>query len=370
MSDLSDNPLTFSSGVRRALFIKLRHIGDVLLATPTFRALKAAYPEVHLAVLVREGTEEMLTHNPDVDELFVLKKGASLYQEWRMVADLRSRHFDLAVNMTEGDHGVLLAWLSGARHRIGLDPLGRGLLGKRLLLTHGVHRSPSDTRHKALQDLDLLAPLGVGGLESPHLEFHYLPSHAESVAELLMQEGVAPGTPYVVIHPTSRWQFKCWRDEAVAELVEILEQRGYRVIMTAAPDASELTRVQRILGLCKTKPVLLAGKLGLKQLGALIAKAHLFVGVDSAPMHMAAALGTPVVALFGPSDYRVWGPLSPKARIIVKTDMFPCIPCQQDGCGGSKRSECLEAIQVDEVVQAAEQLLARTKSLENSDRVH
>lgn len=370
MSDVSNNPLKPPSGVRRALFIKLRHIGDVLLATPVFHALKLAFPNVHLAVVVKEGTDEMLTLNPDVDELFVLKKGASLYDEWRMVTELRSRHFDLAINMTEGDHGVLLAWLSGASKRIGLDPLGRGFIGKRFLLTHMVCRSPSDTRPKALQDMDLLAPLGVVGPEMPQLSFYYLPSHAEAVAQLLMQEGVPPGTPYVVIHPTSRWQFKCWRDEAVAELVDILEQRGYRVVMTAAPDEKELTRVERILGLCKTQPVVLAGKLGLKQLGALIAKARLFVGVDSAPMHMAAALGTPVVALFGPSDYRVWGPFSPKAHIVVKTDMFPCIPCQQDGCGGSKRSDCLEAIQVDEVVLAIEQLLARTQNLENGERVH
>lgn len=364
MSGLGDKPLLFSSGVRRALFIKLRHIGDVLLATPTFQAFKAAFPDAHLAVVVNEGTEQMLTHNPDVDELFVLKKRASLYEEWRMVADIRSRHFDLAVNMTEGDHGVLLAWLSGARNRVGLDPLGRGFLGKRFLLSHSVYRSPSDTRHKALQDMDLLAPLGALGSEAPQLAFHYLPIHTETVAALLAEQGIKAGVPYVVLHPTSRWQFKCWRDEAVAELVGILEQRGYRVIMTAAPDASELTRVERILSLCKIKPVVLAGKLGLKQLGALIAKARLFVGVDSAPMHMAAALGTPTIALFGPSDYRVWGPFSAKARIIVKTDLFPCIPCHRDGCGGSKRSECLEVIQVDEVVQAVEQLLASTTNLE------
>jgi heptosyltransferase-3 len=352
------------------LFIKLRHIGDVLLSTPTFRAFKAAFPTAYLAVLVKEGTEEMLTLNPDIDELFVLKKNASLREEWRMVANLRSRHFDTAINLTEGDHGVLLAWLSGARNRIGLDPLGRGFIGKRLLLTHVAEYIPADTRHKALQDMDLLAPLGVHISGNPQLAFYYSPDHAESVAKLLAQEGLARDVPYIVIHPTSRWLFKCWRDEAVAELVDILEEQGSRVVMTAGPDARELARVEHILSLCKTSPILLAGKLGLKQLGALIAKARLFIGVDSAPMHMAAALGTPLVALFGPSDYRVWAPLSPKARIIVKTDMFPCIPCHRDGCNGSKRSECLEVIQVAEVVQAVEQLLASTTNPEESNLAH
>jgi heptosyltransferase-3 len=104
-----------------------------------------------------------------------------------------------------------------------------------------------------------------------------------------------------------------------------------------------------------------SGKLNLKQLTALFKRSALFFGVDTAPMHMAAAAGTPVVALFGPSDSETWGPFTDKRRVVLSTDEFPCIPCHKDGCNGSKRSACLESITVEEAVAAIEDLLEADK---------
>ena len=343
------------SRINSVLIIKLRHIGDVLLTAPAFRALKSAIPGVRTTALVMAGTEDMLTLNPDVDEVITIEKGRGLAHNLRLIKKLRAGRFDLAINMTEGDRGVILAYLSGARYRIGIDPLGRGFRGKKYLLTHAI-RPVNDGRHKAYIDMDVLAPLGIRPGDAV-ARLYTSPGDDERIAQLLDEKGVAWDVPLAVVHPTSRWLFKCWRDEGVAEVIDYLEGRGIRVVVTSGPDLRERDRLNNIIGLAKTAPVDLSGTLTLKQLASLIKKARLFFGVDSAPMHMAAAVGTPVVALFGPSDHRLWGPLSPKARVIVKAAEFKCLPCYRDGCDGSKKSRCLDAITFEDVVGAIEAVI-------------
>jgi heptosyltransferase-3 len=131
---------------------------------------------------------------------------------------------------------------------------------------------------------------------------------------------------------------------------------GHRVVVTAAPEPDEMSLIGKILSQAKAEPVNLAGKLSIKELGALTARARLFVGVDSMPMHLAAAMGTPVVALFGPSGEDEWRPWRVKHRVVTST--HPCRPCGNDGCGGSKVSECLTTLEVDQVHAAAQELLA------------
>jgi heptosyltransferase-3 len=161
--------------------------------------------------------------------------------------------------------------------------------------------------------------------------------------------------PFVHMHPASRWRFKCWPAERNAALADRLADEGHRVVMTSAPD--ETPFIDEILGKMKSKPVNLAGTLSLKELGALTARARLFVGVDSMPMHLAAAMGVPTVALFGPSSEIVWGPWNVAQRVMTTT--HSCRPCGIDGCGGGKVSECLTQLSIEPVHAAARELLAR-----------
>ena len=177
---------------------------------------------------------------------------------------------------------------------------------------------------------------------------------ATRVEALLAQHGAAPG--YVHIHPTSRWLFKTWPAERVAQLIDALQSAGRRVVLTAAPAPRELAMIELILGLCTIAPVNLAGQLSLKEVASVARRAALFVGVDSAPMHIAASQGTPTVALFGPSGDIEWGPWKTVHRIVA-SDVHPCRPCGQDGCGGSKVSECLTTLPVERVLGAARALL-------------
>ncbi|HLB25632.1 MAG TPA: putative lipopolysaccharide heptosyltransferase III [Nitrospirota bacterium] len=341
------------SGIRSVLVIKLRHIGDVLLATPTLRALKEA-TGARITAVTPAGMEEMLTLNPSVDEVLPLVRGRGLIYDMKFIARLRDRKFDLAINMTEGDRGAVISFLSGARWRIGIDPGGKGFFGKRFLFTHLVR--PPRGVHRAVADMEVLAPLGIKPRD-PVVELFVSPDDEAYVGRVLEEKGVPENSPVAVVHPTSRWLFKCWEDGSVASVIEYIEGRGVRVAVTSGPDGKEVEKAKKIISLCRTNPLDMTGALTLKRLAALLKRSTLFFGVDTAPMHMAAAVGTPVVALFGPSDHRVWRPFGKKTVTVVKEKEFPCLPCGKDGCGGTKKSRCIEAITVDDAVAAVEELI-------------
>jgi len=175
------------------------------------------------------------------------------------------------------------------------------------------------------------------------------------VEALLVEAGLAP-RGFIHVHPTSRWLFKTWTDPQTAELLRRLARDGHRLVVTCAPDTRERAIVARILALAEVPVVDLSGRLTLRELAALAARARLFFGVDSAPMHIAAAVGTPVVAIFGPSGEKEWGPWRVKHRVV--TSDHSCRPCGNDGCGGGKVSECLTTLPVERVHSAINELLA------------
>ncbi len=176
------------------------------------------------------------------------------------------------------------------------------------------------------------------------------------VDALLAAAGIAR-KGFVHVHPTSRWLFKTWTEARNAELIARLVRDGHRVVLTSAPDAREKAIVARILAQAGEGIHDLSGALTLRELAALSARARLFFGVDSAPMHIAAAMGTPVVALFGPSGEKEWGPWRTPYRVV--TSDHSCRPCGNDGCGGGKVSECLTELPVERIHSAVNELLAQ-----------
>ncbi|HXZ35535.1 MAG TPA: putative lipopolysaccharide heptosyltransferase III [Thermodesulfobacteriota bacterium] len=350
--------------VRKILLIRLRNIGDVLLLVPTLRAFREAFPQAHLAVAVNAGTEEMLTGNPLLDEILVfdprwkrLPFRERVAQEGKFVWEVRKRGFDLAINTTEGDRGAFLCLSTGARIKVGLYDAS-GLWWKGRVYDHLV-RIPDWKSHLVEQMLEIPRSLGLSP-QDKRVEIFYPPGEREFIDRLLEKEGIGPGEDVVHIHPTSRWLFKCWRDEAMARVIDQLEEkRNIRTVLTSGKEEKELKKIDHILHACRTHPVSLAGKVTLKQLAALSARARLFLGVDTAPMHIAAAVGTPVIALFGPSGEFNWGPWGNR-HVVIKKD-WDCRPCGQDGCQGSKRSRCLEEISEEEVLEEAFRLLAEPR---------
>jgi heptosyltransferase-3 len=350
--------------IARALVVMLRHHGDVLLASPVPAALKVQAPKVEIDALVYDDTAPMLEGHPALTQVHVVgrnwKKEGFLSRfalERKLHGVLRARGYDLIVHLTEQPRGAWLARALGARYAVAPVVPGRGAFWQGSF-THLYPLARNGRRHKVEANLDALRRIGLQpGMEERRLQFVPGTAAEASIAALLASEGLAGGG-LIHIHPASRWSFKCWTVEGNAELIDRLSA-AHRVVITAAPAPEELSLIEKILSKTKSKPVNLAGKLSIKELGALTARARLFVGVDSMPMHLAAAMGTPSVALFGPSGEQEWRPWRVAHRIVATS--HPCRPCGNDGCGGGKVSECLTTLGVDVVYAAAQELLSRER---------
>lgn len=342
---------------RRILAIKLRNLGDVLLSVPALRAIRESHQGASLSVLVAKGTEEMVEGLPWIDEVLSVDRPKGKHGFWwnmgrelRFLGDLRKRRFDMVVDFTSGDRSAIYGFLSRARERIGREPSGKsgGFRGKSRLYTH-LAPPPDHSIHVVENDLDLVRRFGMETRDE-RLEFAVPPEAEERMGCLLAARGIGAGEPFLHVHPASRWLFKCWKDESMAETLDrVPGELGLRVVMTSGPEAREVQKARSILSMMNTRPTTLLGEISLKEMGAISRRAQVFLGVDSAPMHIAAAVGTPVVALFGPSDERKWKPWSPTGTILAVSR--ECRPCERDGCEGSKRSLCMEEIEADAVLQ-------------------
>lgn len=351
------------SSLRRALVIKLRHHGDVLLTSPVFSTLRQFVPEIEIDALVYADTADMLSSNPEVSRLHLVGRDwrnlptlARVRKEWQLFAGLREQGYDLLIHLTENWRGAWLARALQPRISVaGYSPLRPPRRFWAKSFTHLAPTPPLGGRHTVERHLDALRAIGMqpGPVRQP-LSLYPGEAAAARIADLLRANDIAPER-LVHIHPTSRWMFKSWTVEGYAEVIAGLQECGYRVVMTAAPARKEMETAAAIMARSRSQPVDLSGQLSLKELGALIGRARLSICVDSVPMHMAAALGTPVVALFGPSNEHEWGPWQVAHRIIVSG--HSCRPCRLDGCGGGKVSDCLVSLQPAEVLAAAESLL-------------
>lgn len=350
------------AAVSRALVVKLRHHGDVLLSSPVFNVLKRHAPQMEIDALLYDDTREMLSLHPAITMVHTVdrawrKQGVAtkLAAEWRLLRALRARNYELIVTLTENPRGAWLARLLRPRYAVGPEQRHRGRLWSRSF-THLYRLPPHARRHVVEVNLDALRRIGVYPDESERQLVLVPGDEAEaSIASQLGALGIADQA-FIHVHPASRWRFKCWPAERTADLIDALAV-DHAIVITAAPSEPELALVRAIQSACRSPIFNLAGQLSLKQLAALTRRARLFVGVDSAPMHIAAAMGTPTIALFGPSGELEWGPWRVPHRVVA-SDMHACRPCGNDGCGGGKVSECLTTLPVARVLAAARELLA------------
>ena len=348
------------SSLQRALVVKLRHHGDVLLTSPVFQVLRNHAPHCEVDALVYADTRDMLEGHPAISRIETIDRAwkreglaSQARHESGLLQRLRERNYQLVVHLTDHWRGLWLAQL--LRPRWSVAPERDSRLW-RAGFTH-VYKLPRGTpRHTVELNLDALRRLGIyPGEREKALVMNPGEAAAARVEQLLAAAGVAP-RGFLQVHPTSRWLFKSWTDANNAELLRRLVQDGHRLVLTAAPDAREKSIVGRILAAAGPGITDLSGQLTLREMAALSARARLFFGADSAPMHIAAAMGTPVVALFGPSNELAWGPWGVPHRVVASG--HPCRPCENDGCGGGKVSECLTTLGVERVHAAINDLLA------------
>jgi heptosyltransferase-3 len=309
--------------VKKILVIKLRHIGDVLLTVPVFRALRENFPDAYIAALVNSGTEDVLSGNPLINEIFIFDRNIKkmnhpirYIKELSFFKQIRMKGFDMTVDLTSGDRAALVSIISGARYRIAYSPKKEGLLAKKYLYTHLAKKHPG--QHMVLQNLEVLRQFGID-TKQEQLDF-FIPEEARIfVKRILEEKGLTKDDTVVHIHPTSRWLFKCWKDEYMAEVISWLIKQGLKVIVTSSPEKHELEKAQEILALVSSHQSLIdiTGRTTIKQLAAIADASDLFIGVDSAPMHIAAAVGTPVIAIFG-TGVKSWKPWCNRHVVLFK----------------------------------------------------
>jgi lipopolysaccharide heptosyltransferase III len=346
-------------GFRNILLIQLGDIGDVVLTTPALRAVRESYPEARVSILVRKPFGSLLAADPYLHEVIEAAgtRGVlfhTLREHWRFARRLRHARYNLVVDLRTSNRGALLAFLTGAQERIGRQA-GKSLL-RNLAFTRLLPNppyAPLPVHPGADQALRIVRAIGIDTGDSiPRL--HVSPEDAGRAAALLSELGLASGRRWVSINPCSRWKYKEWSHSRWGELIDRLWQ-DYQLpsVLIGSPD--EAGTIDQITGERSDHAFNLAGKTTLGELSAVLAASSLHLGVDSAAPHIAAAVGTPTMTIFGPTNWKSWI-VTDELHRVVTADM-PCVPCNRKGCDDSQKSQCLDDLSVDMVYAEAQPIL-------------
>ncbi len=337
----------------RLLFIKLKHIGDLLLLTPTLAAVKAALPAAEITVVARRGTESILAGCPQIDRILtgpapeLDRRGpGQVRQSLRLVQDLRAARFDHVFELGDNDRGRWLSILSGARERTtsGWNPR----LGPiwRMMFQH-LPAYNWWAAHRVEKDFHTVADVLPIGPEPGPLIF----DRARWEAPPWQPDGA-----YAVLHPATRWRQKEWPADRWVEVGRTLAQRGLRLAISSGPDAGEVAVANEIAQGIGDAAKSTGGKLSWPQLAGLIGGAKLFAGVDTAAMHLAAACQTPTIGIFGPSVDWQWSPWKCPHRVCAP-------PAPSADLEPKRRMQLAERRDINEVatttvLRACEELLS------------
>jgi predicted lipopolysaccharide heptosyltransferase III len=332
------------SSVKHILLIKLRYLGDVVLSTPVLPLLRKQFPEARMTFLVNPGTAAVLQDNPYLNEVWVLPR-QSWWRQLGFIRRVRNAKFDTVIDLTDGDRSAFLSWVTGAPVRLGYnrDRRWRGAFYSQVL--------PSAYGSMHMVEYHQQAIAGLGIHESVGEPEVYIHSEVRPQDEEELGDFPATGKPLVLLHPTARYVFKAWPLERFAAVADWLSRQGIRVALIGSQ--REMLIGQQIMNVTKHKPVNLMGKTCLSQLTSLMRRSLLLIGNDAGPMHIAAAVGCPVLGLFGPTDPAVWGPRGSKVKVIYKG--VNCEGCFYPGCFRGEES-CMRQISVEEVCQTAQSM--------------
>lgn len=326
----------------RILVIKLRYVGDVLLATPVLTRLREGFPKASLVMLVNPGTDGVVRGHPALDEVWVVERGHWLRQ-WRFVRELRGRRFDLVIDLTDSDRSAALSWLSRAPTRVGYNSEDR----RRGSLYTRIVEADRFGMHTVRYHLAATDALGLSG-PTPDPVLTVAPESRSAADRLLQEMGIETTRPLVCVHPGARWWFKSWPAERFAALADLIQTETPAQALVLGGE-QERPVSGRIAETMKTPVRSLVGRTGLQELAAVLTRAVLMVSNDNGPMHMAAALHVPVIGLFGPSDPAVWGPWGEGHRTFYKG--LDCRACFHPDCFRGEQN-CMRQITLEEVWEA------------------
>jgi lipopolysaccharide heptosyltransferase I len=344
----------------RIVVIKLSAIGDIIHTLPAVAGLRRAYPKAWLAWVVERGGADLLRGNPDLDELIVVDTHAwranwwiGVRHAWYVTRHLRHAGFDLCIDFQGLLKSGLLTYFSGAPHRLGF-PSQRCRERLNAVFTNLKGPLLDPDTHVVDQHVALLQALGVTTAER-RFPIPITEAEEQFAGRVWRELGFTPQTPVVVLNPGARWETKRWGEVNFARLNDALLRR-YPVKTLLTWGVGEESLVQRVVQAATYVPAI-APPTTLLQLASLLARSTVVVGADTGPLHLAAAMGTPTVALFGPSNPLRNGPYGHGHRIVHRR--LPCSNCYRRTCD---HWECLPSIEVEAVVQAVGRLLEKDTS--------
>ena len=353
----------------KILLVRLRLIGDVVFTTPLLRALRRTLPDARLTYVVEPAAAPVVANNPHLDEVIVIPKRAGLarwHDDVSCARRLRAETFDVAIDLHGGPRAAWLTWACGAPMRIGYRTAGRTWM-----YTHAIERTDDLLpRHSVANQWDLLAPLGIGACDPARdaTEMHGDRDTEARSASVLHDAGVGPLDPLILMHVSAGNPFRRWPPEAFATVAVELARRdpARRVMVTSGPSDEKAARTivdQARERLGAAAAAVSHGRIDLGELRALAARAAVYIGGDSGPLHIAATTQTPIVALLGPTLPERSMPWRDPRWFAEAIDAgpLPCRPCRQRTCEpGDFR--CLTGIAPARVVAAAERALATETS--------
>lgn len=342
----------------RILLVKLKHLGDTLLLTPTLRFLRESFPGSKLDVMVRSSCEEILRNNPDVDRVWGVARpevekrtwSSGLRENLTLLKSILSSRYDYAFDLSNSDRAKLWVALSRARRRgIRVDA---GRFSWKHFLFNSIDESPLSSPHQVVRDFETVTRiLGVQGTPGP-LRFY------PEVDEAGLYERfpwLCDGGSYAVIHACSRWSFKEWPVDRWVEVARQMVQSGMRVVFSGGKDLRERETVDAIRSKVGSGTFSIAGVCSLHEFGFILGKARVFVGIDTFAMHMASAMQTPSVALFGPSQLTAWEPWLNRSIAIQKA--CSCKPPVYRTCA-NPHVRCMSEISSAQVLESLNRILA------------
>lgn len=342
------------------LLIQLGDIGDVVLTTPTIRAVKETYPGARVSILVFKPYGSLLAADPNIYEVVETTRTRGplirrLHESLVFALSLRQKHYDFVIDLRTGDRGAILSFFTRAPVRVGCQGI-RQQFWHEILFTKIIRDlkvAPPPVHPGADQSLRVVRELGIATQDStPRL--YITPGDRLRAGALLAEAGLAPGTRMVTVNPFSRWKYKEWSNAKWKEVIDRLWE-VHRIPAALIGSSEEAAGCQEIVAGREGRAFNLAGKTTLGELAAVISMSSLHLGVDSAAPHIAAAVGTSTVTIYGPSDWRAWRIVNERHRVI--STAMDCAPCNMMGCDGSGKSRCLDDLAVEPVIRSSIELL-------------
>lgn len=332
-------------GIKKILVVNLAFIGDVILATPVLRALKANYPQATIDLLTIPLAGEIAQRIPYVDQVRIYDKRGrhkKWSELWQLIKELREQQYDLAIAMNFALRSALMAWVTGAPIRVGY-----AAQHGQWFLTHPVPPDRSIRRHESENHLAILAPLRI----LDHGTTLALVPAAEDLEYVAQLPGMATTKKKIALCPVGSYPQKSWTMEGNRDL---LVQTAESCEWFLVGGSKERPYLEELNKLARNVAHVHGGDLNLRQTLALLSRCDALVTVDTGPLHMAQAVGTPVVAIFGPTDPVIWGPRG--ERDIILQAESECAPCWgRTPCSEGK--PCLQQLSVDRVISAVRQVV-------------